>query len=433
MEVTITHKKGLKGEITVPGDKSITHRAFMFALIARGDTIVKNYSSAHDCASTLNIVRQCGAEALPAKNSGMHAVRLRSKGIFEIKEPDNILNAENSGTTMRLLSGLFSGIKGKLFILSGDASLRKRPMKRIVEPLHSMGATIFARENGNLAPIAIFGNALHGIRFKMNVASAQVKSAVILATLSANGKSVILEKGKTRDHTEIMLKEFGGTVEKDGRTITVYPLSQAPSGREIFVPNDFSSAAYFIAAALITSKSEVLIKDVGVNKTRAYFAEKLKKCGADITLLNEHLENGEPVADILVKSSDISHIEVSSEEVPLLIDELPLIAVLSAAKNGAKVEGAKELRFKETDRIKAVCENMKLLKVPCTEFDDGFEVSPAQGLNGGVVQSFSDHRIAMSFALLGLISKKGITIEGAECVGISFPEFFSILEESTYE
>ncbi len=439
MEVTVSRKKGLKGEISVPGDKSITHRAFIFSLIARGETEVVNYSSAADCASTLRIVEQCGGKVVYRDEK---TVRIKSDGIFEIKEPENVLDVGNSGTTVRLMSGLFSGIKGKLFILSGDSSLRKRPMKRITLPLKKMGAEIFARSNGNFAPIAIYGSKLCGIRFDMSVASAQVKSAIILATLSAGGKSVIEEKGVTRNHTEVMLKEFGGSVETHGRTVTVYPLEKPLKGRSVFVPNDFSSAAYFVAAALITEKSALLLKDVGVNKTRSYLIEKLKRSGADITLENVRVLNGESVADISVKSSDVSYIEVNAEEVPLLIDELPLIAVIGAAKNGAKVTGAEELRFKETDRIKAVCENMKRLGVECSEFPDGFEVYPFRAgarsggknvLKGGTVSSFSDHRIAMSFAVLGLVSETGIVIRDAECVNISFPEFFELLEKYTYE
>ncbi len=437
MEVTVKRKKGLKGEVSVPGDKSITHRAFIFSLIARGETEVVNYSSAADCASTLRIVEQCGGSVVYRDEK---TVRIKSDGIFSVKEPEDVLDAGNSGTTMRLMSGLFSGIEGKLFVLSGDNSLRKRPMKRITEPLKEMGAKIFARAGGNFAPIAIYGSKLHGIRFEMSVASAQVKSAVILATLSADGKSEIIEKGITRDHTEVMLKEFGGRIETRGRAVTVYPLEKPLKGRSVFVPNDFSSAAYFIAAALITEKSDILLKDVGVNRTRSYLVEKLKKSGADIALKNTRVLNGESVADISVKSSDVSFIEVSAEEVPLLIDELPLIAVIGAAKNGAKVSGAEELRFKETDRIKAVCENMKRLGVECREFPDGFEVYPLRSnglkggtLKGGVVSSFSDHRIAMSFAVLGLVSKEGIVINGAECVEISFPEFFELLERFSYE
>jgi len=436
MEVTVSFKKGLKGEISVPGDKSITHRAFIFSLIARGETEVVNYSSAADCASTLRIVEQCGGEVVYKDEK---TVRIKSYGISEIKEPENVLDAGNSGTTMRLMSGLLSGVQNKLFVLSGDSSLRKRPMKRITQPLKEMGAEIFARVSGNFAPIAIYGSKLHGINFRMSVASAQVKSAIILATLSAEGKSVIEEKGVTRNHTEVMLREFGGSVDIQGRSITVYPLERPLKGRSVFVPNDFSSAAYFIAAALITEKSALLLKDVGVNKTRSYLIEKLKRSGADIACENARVLNGESVADIFVKSSDVSYIEVNAEEVPLLIDELPLIAVIGAAKNGAKVTGAEELRYKEADRIKAVCENMKRLGVECIEFPDGFEVFPFRkssgegALKGGTVSSFSDHRIAMSFAVLGLISKNGIVISGAECVDISFPEFFKLLEEFAYE
>ncbi len=426
MEVKISPANSLKGTVKVPGDKSITHRAFMFSLIANGETVVENYGTAADCISTLNIVSRCGAEIVE-KNE--NAIRIKSGGIFRIKEPENVLDAGNSGTTMRLLSGLFSGVKNKLFVLTGDESLRNRPMKRITEPLGKMGAKIFAREGGEYAPIAIYGGKLHRIKYTLPVASAQVKSAIILAALSADGETEITEKGISRNHTEIMLKEFGGKISVNGRKIFISPLDTAPKGRKIFVPNDFSSAAYFIAAALITKNSSILLKDTGINETRSYFLKKLSEAGAKVSVGNIRIKNGEKIADIYAESSDLKGVSVSEEEVPLLIDELPLIAVLGAVSEGKTViRGAKELRFKETDRIKAVCENLKALGVPCGEFEDGLEVHGIEKIEGGSVDSFGDHRIAMSFSVLALSSKYGITVKGAECVKISFPEFFNILK-----
>ncbi len=430
MDKEVRKITGLKGEIEVPGDKSITHRAFILSLIANGETEVEHYSTAADCASTLGIIEKCGAKV---EGKTENLVRISSQGIFNIGEPEDVLDAGNSGTTMRLLSGLFSGIEGKLFVLTGDGSLRKRPMKRITEPLLHMGAKIFARENGNYAPVAILGQKLRGINYAMTVASAQVKSAVILAALTASGKTEIIEKGTTRDHTEIMLKEFGGKIEKTQNIITVYPLKEAPKGRKIFVPGDFSSAAYFIAGAAITKESDLLVKNVGVNKTRSYLLKKLQDAGANLKTENARTANGEPVADIRVKNSALSGITVAPEEIPLLIDELPLIAVIGALSTGkTKITGAKELRFKETDRIKATCENLKALGVRCEEFEDGLEVYGQEKVKGGLVDSFGDHRIAMAFSILGLASENGITVRGAECVNISFPEFFDLLGRVSY-
>jgi len=429
LEVIIAPSNGLNGTVKVPGDKSITHRAFIFSLIADGETVVRNYGSAADCISTLKIVSHCGAEVVEKNES---FVRIKSKGIFNIKEPDDVLNAENSGTTMRLLSGLFSGINGKFFVLTGDNSLRNRPMKRITLPLSLMGAKVFARKGGNYPPIAIHGSRLNGITYALPVASAQVKSAIILAGLLANGETKIIEKAVSRNHTEIMLREFGGKIAVNGREIRVLPIKGTLKGREIFVPNDFSSAAYFIAAALITKKSNVLLKEIGINETRAYLLKKLVDAGGEISVENEKTLNGEKVADIFVKSSQMKGISVDSEEVPLLIDELPLIAVIGAVSSGKTViRGAEELRFKETDRIKAVCKNLKNLGVKCNEYKDGLEVFGG-AVDGGTVESFGDHRIAMSFSVLGLVSKSGIKIKNAECVKISFPEFFGILKEVAY-
>lgn len=428
MEVKVPAANKIKGEIKVPGDKSITHRAFIFSLIAKGETIIKNYSSAADCASTLRVVQSCGGK-IARKNT--RQIRMRSKGIFSIEEPKNVLNAGNSGTTMRLMSGLFTGVKGKFFVFTGDDSLRSRPMKRITEPLSQMGAEIRARSNGDYAPIAIHGKKLRGIKHEMKVASAQVKSAIILAALSACGETEIIEKEITRNHTEIMLKEFGGKIRINSNKIFVYPLQYAPSGREIFVPNDFSSAAYFIGAALITDKSSIILKDVGVNRTRSYFIDKLQSAGANITLKNQHILNGEEIADIIVESSHIKGVSVSQYEAPLLIDELPLIAAIGAKADGVTVvEGAEELRYKETDRITAVCKNLHKLGIQCEEKPDGFIIYGKKDIRGGEVESFSDHRIAMSFAVLALATKNGINIKNAESVSISFPQFFKLLFEA---
>ncbi len=424
MEITVSPAKSIEGVLQIPGDKSITHRAIMFALISEGKTAISHYSSSADCMSTLNIVKRCGAEVLEKTKE---RIVIKSNGIFNINEPDNVLNCGNSGTTMRLLSGLFAGVKNKLFVLSGDNSLRMRPMDRVSNPLAEMGARIFLRKN-RYAPVAIYGNRLKSVYHKMKIASAQVKSAIIFAGLSADEKTVIIEKGKTRNHTEIMLAEFNGHIDIDKRKITVYPLEHTLKGREISIPGDFSSAAYFIAATLIANRGELLIKDVGINETRSYFLNKLKNAGGTISLENKKTVNGEKIADIYVESSHLSGISVSPEEVPLLIDELPLIAVMGALSKGKTVvRGAKELRVKETDRIKTLCSNFSILHLDCEELEDGFIIPGGQQVYGGVVNSFSDHRIAMAFSVLSTASINGITVKNAECVRISFPEFFEML------
>lgn len=425
--VMIEPIKGVCGEISLPGDKSITHRSFIFSSIAEGFSFIKNPNTGEDALRTLKIMQKIGAEISFEDKT----IKIKGIGISGIKEPDDVLNAGNSGTTIRLLSGLFSGITGKLFVITGDSSLRKRPMRRIVEPIRLMGGFITGRRNGEFPPLVIVGRRLKGIEYEPEKPSAQVKSALILAGLNAEGGTTILERIRTRDHTEIMLKAFGGKVSIEDKKITVFPVEKL-YGREIIIPGDFSSASYFIVLTLLLSNSELVIKNVSLNPTRIYLIHVLRREGASIEILNEKVKNGERFGDIYIKSSNLSKIYISRNEAPLLIDELPLIGIMGTfLEEGVKVEGAEELRVKESDRIKLVVENLRNLGVLAYEFSDGFYVKRGN-VKRGVVKTGFDHRIALSFSILGFLSKEGIYLEEAESIKISFPNFFDIARRAGY-
>lgn len=421
--VEVNSIKKVKGEIKIPGDKSITHRGVILSAIAEGESKILNPNIGDDTQRTLKIMEEIGAR-FTFENDG---IRVKGIGIKNVKEPDDILYAGNSGTTIRLLSGLFSSIENKFFVITGDSSLRKRPMKRVIEPIRLMGGEIYGREENNFPPISIIGKKLKGIEYELKKPSAQVKSAIILATLNATEKSIIKEKIKTRNHTEIMLKEFGGEVEEKNNEIIVYPKIDL-KGREIFVPGDFSSASYFIMLGLLLQDSEILLKDVSLNPTRIFLLNLLIQNGANIKILNERERNGEKFGDILVKSSYIKKIEVKKDEAPLMIDELPLLGAIGAfLDEGVKVEGADELRVKESDRIKVLVDNLRNLNVEAEELKDGFIVRKGKNIKKGVVKTSYDHRIALSFIVFGLISNKGVVLEEVESIKISFPEFFDLL------
>ncbi len=421
--VEINPIKKVKGEIRIPGDKSITHRAIILSSISEGESKILNPNFGDDTKRTLKIMEETGAIFTFDKDG----IKVNGIGIKNLKEPEDILYAGNSGTTIRLLSGLFSSIENKFFVITGDSSLRKRPMKRVIEPIKLMGGEIYGREENSFPPIAIIGKKLKGIEYELKKPSAQVKSAIILATLNATEKSVIKEKIKTRNHTEIMLKEFGGEIEEKDNEIIVYP-SINLKGREIFIPGDFSSASYFIMLGLLLPNSEILLKEVSLNSTRIYLLNLLIKNGANIKILNEREKNGEKFGDILVKSSYIKKIEVKKDEAPLMIDELPLLGAIGAfLDDGVKVEGADELRVKESDRIKVLVDNLRNLNVEADELNDGFIVKKGKEIKKGVIKTSYDHRIALSFIVFGLISNKGVILEEVESIKISFPEFFDLL------
>jgi len=426
--VEIKPIKRIRGTIKIKGDKSITHRALIFSTISEGESFIINPNIGDDTKRTLNIMREIGGEIYFERDG----IRVKGIGLKGIKEPNDILYAGNSGTTIRLLSGLFSSLEGKFFVITGDEFLRNRPMKRIVEPISLMGGLILGRESHNFPPLAIFGRKLNGIKYEIKKPSAQVKSAIILATLNAKDKSIVLERIKTRNHTEIMLKEFGGKIEVDGEKIIVYPVERL-YGREIFVPGDFSSASYFIILALLLKDSEILIENISLNETRTYLLDILIKNGGDIKILNIKEKNGEKFGDILVKSSFIKRIEVKKEEAPLLIDELPLIGAIGTfLEDGVEVHGAEELRVKESDRIKVLVDNLRGLGVEAEELSDGFIVKSSKNLKKGLIKTANDHRIALSFIIFGLLSPFGVNIEETNSINISFPEFFDILNKVSY-
>lgn len=422
---TATPAKGLKGEISVPGDKSISHRSVILGSIAEGSTEITGFLEGEDNLSTINAFKCMGVEI---ERTGQFQVRVKGRGLEALKEPDDVIDAGNSGTTTRLLMGLLAA-QPFFSVLTGDASLRKRPMKRVVDPLIKMGASISGKKDSSLLPIAISGRKLKGINYRTPVASAQLKSAILLAGICAEGETVVEEPEKSRDHTERMLRLFGADVITLGNSVSVRSTKQL-NGCKIKVPGDISSAAFFMAGAALTPESELLIKDVGVNPTRVGIIDILKKMGCTISVLGEREASGEPVADLLVKSSRLKGIDISGEELLPAIDEFPIICVAAAFAEGTTtISGAKELRVKESDRISVMAECLNAIGVKNREKEDGIiiEGNGLGQIKGGRVKSHGDHRIAMSMAMAALRSLDGIEIEGAGSVDVSFPGFFDLL------
>ncbi len=412
----------LRGEISVPGDKSISHRSIMFGAISKGITHVEGFLPGADCISTIECFRSMGVDILREGDK----VRVEGKGLHGLKAPEHVLDTGNSGTTTRLISGILSGQDFESS-LNGDESIRKRPMGRIITPLKMMGADISGSgENGMYAPLTIKPSHLTGIDYNSPVASAQVKSAVLLAGLYADGKTSVTEPSLSRNHTELMLKGFGADVISDGLTAVICPPEELYA-QDIQVPGDISSAAYFIAAGLIVPGSEVLIRNVGINPTRAGIIEVCKAMGGSISLLNERSAGGEPAGDILVKYSSLTGTVVEGDMIPTLIDEIPIIAVMAAfAKGRTVIKDAAELKVKESNRIDTVCEGLKAMGCDITPTDDGMIIEGGKMLHGASINSYLDHRIAMSFAIAALASGE-CDIENAECVNISYPNFYDDL------
>ena len=455
MPVIVVKPAGsLKGEITLPGDKSISHRALFISGLAEGESTVEGFQESDDCLSTLKALLSYGIEI---KKEGS-TVFVSGKGKSGFQEPSEIIDCRNSGTTMRLISGIAAGLPFTTF-LTGDQSLKRRPMARIAEPLRLMGATVLTRSNG-LPPLAITGGSLFGMEYRMPVASAQVKSCLLLAGLFASGMTTIIEPAQTRDHTERMLSYFGATLKYSsslpipsppageslfrssplagevgwgGKSISILG-GQRLSGRQIKVPGDFSAAAYFLAAGSIVPNAEILIKDVGINPTRTAFLDVLLKMGARIILQNRREENGEPVGDILVKSSGgLKGVTVSGSLIPNLIDELPLLAVAGLSAEGkTEVNDAAELRVKESDRIAATVSELRRMGAEIEEKKDGFVLFGPQKLKGERVHSHLDHRIAMSLTIAALAAEGNTQVEEFGCVNVSFPQFFRTLYQLAY-
>ena len=411
----------LHGELTVPGDKSISHRAVMFGSLAKGTTKITHFLEGADCLSTISCFRKMGIDI--ENNSG--EILVHGKGLHGLSAPVDILDVGNSGTTTRLISGILAG-QNFVSELTGDDSIQSRPMKRIMTPLLSMGADIASIKGNNCVPLRIIGHPLKAIHYDSPVASAQVKSCVLLAGMYSDGITSVTEPVLSRNHTEIMLNYFGAQVTSEETTASIAP---EPSlfAREITVPGDISSAAYFIAAGLLVPGSEILLKNVGINPTRDGLLRVCKDMGADITLLNVNMD-GEPTADLLVRTSSLHGTTVGGEIIPTLIDEIPMIAVMAAFAEGTTViKDAKELKVKESDRILVMAENLSRMGADITPTDDGMIIHGGKPLHGAEIDSYQDHRVAMSFAVAGLLCDGPLSIKGGDCVKISYPEFYEDL------
>lgn len=422
----ITNNYTFHGEISVPGDKSISHRSIMFGAISEGLTEVSNFLQGADCLSTISCFRSLGIEI----ENTPEQIYIHGKGLHGLKPSDDILDVGNSGTTTRLISGILAGQPFST-TLTGDASIQKRPMKRIFTPLSKMGARFESRHHNDCAPFTVSGGQLHGIHYDSPVASAQVKSAVLLAGLYADSKTSVTEPVLSRNHTELMLSGFGAHVTTSGTTASIEPEPNLV-GQKIQVPGDISSAAYFIALGLITPNSEILIKNAGINPTRNGIIEAALAMGGNLTLLNKRTVSGEPVADILVKSSSLHGATIGGALIPTLIDELPVIAVMAAFADGTTtITDAQELKVKESDRIAVVTENLTAMGGKITPTEDGMIIEGGAPLHGTCIQTHMDHRIAMSFAIAGLNADGITTFDNPDCVTISYPSFFKDIEQLT--
>lgn len=409
----------LRGEITVPGDKSISHRAVMFGALAKGTTSITNFLKGADCLSTISCFEKMGIEIeqLPSE------ILIHGKGLHGLNAPETILDAGNSGTTTRLLSGILAG-QAFCTTLTGDASIQKRPMTRIITPLSQMGGKIESLSDNGCAPLKITGHPLKPIHYLSPVSSAQVKSCVLLAGMYADGITKVTEPYLSRNHSELMLRSFGADVISEGTTaaITGNPVLE---GQKVIVPGDISSAAYFIAAGLLIPGSEILIKDVGINSTRDGILKVCADMGADIQLLNKREYGKEPVADILVKHSELKATVIEGALIPTLIDELPMLAVMAAFAQGTTViRDAQELKVKESNRLDIIVQHLSAMGADIIPTEDGMEIHGGKPLKGAVLDSYMDHRIAMSFAVAGMAADGETEILNASCVDISYPEFY---------
>jgi 3-phosphoshikimate 1-carboxyvinyltransferase len=433
---TLTITTGLagkvSGDIIVPGDKSCSHRSIMFGSLAEGTTNVSGFLPGDDCLATMNAFKAMGIK-IEGPDEQQNVV-IHGKGLFGLTAPSNALNIENSGTTIRLMSGLLAGQKFASE-MAGDSSLNKRPMARVVDPLKLMGANISAAENGTPPVICQGveeGQSLKAIHYDLPMASAQVKSCVLLAGMYANGVTSVTEPGITRDHTERMLTAFGYPVKVEdtaiGKKVSIEG-GHKLTACDIQVPGDISSATFFMVAGLIAKEGELIIRNVGMNPTRIGSINILQQMNGDLTIINERMAGGEPVADVVVKSSQLKGIDVNERDVPLAIDEFPAIFIAAACANGTtRLRGAEELRVKESDRIQAMADGLKELDIECTVFDDGIDIVGGQ-LTSGTIHSHDDHRIAMSFAISSLRALGEIKILECDNVATSFPNFVTLANQ----
>ncbi|MFH1857608.1 MAG: 3-phosphoshikimate 1-carboxyvinyltransferase [Candidatus Omnitrophota bacterium] len=432
--IRINKARKLQGEAHIPGDKSISHRAAMLGAIADGETTINNFLPSADCLATVDCFKKMGIEIemsnvqLPMSNECR--VIIKGKGLKGLSKPDGPLDVGNSGTTIRLISGILAGQSFETTV-SGDASIQKRPMKRIAEPLRRMGVRVTGKGKGDeiCPPLNISGGKLRPIEYKLPMASAQVKSCVLLAGLYAEGETCVIEPAPSRDHTERMLSYLGVKFAKLGNKISVCGPASF-EGRTIDVPGDVSSAAFLIVAGLLVPNSDLLLRNVGVNPTRTGILEVLHRMGAVVEVLDEEIISGEPRANIRVKGqgSGVKGMEIGGELIPKVIDEIPIIAVLATQAEGKTViRDAKELRVKESDRIKTISTELKKMGAKIEEKDDGMVISGPTKLKGAKVQSYGDHRVAMSLAVAGLIADGETVIEDTDCIETSFPGFENLL------
>ena len=416
--------KHLKGEITVPGDKSISHRSIMLGSIASGTTEVHGFLNGADCISSMNCFRQMGVDI--AYDGSI--VTIHGNGLHGLKAPADTLDVGNSGTTTRLMSGILAAQNFSSRVI-GDDSICRRPMKRIMTPLAMMGADINSERGNDCAPLIINGRKLKGIHYNSPVASAQVKSCVLLAGLYADGETSVTEPYVSRNHTELMLNAFGGSCTTIGTTATVTS-DPVLTGQKIVVPGDISSAAYFLVAGLITEGAEITIKNVGINPTRDGIIDVIKMMGGDMTFANVNADSGEPTADITVKTSSLKGCVIEGDIIPKLIDEIPVIAILACFAEGETViKDAAELKVKEANRIDVMENNLSAMGADITGTDDGMIIRGGKPLHGAVIHSRKDHRIAMSFAIAAMCAEGETEILDAGCVNISYPDFYRDLEK----
>lgn len=408
----------LGGRIEVPGDKSISHRSIMFGALANGKTVIRHFLKGEDCLSTIDCFRKLGVEIEETNEE----IIVHGTGWDGLKEPSSILDTGNSGTTTRLMLGILAGLPFHS-VMIGDESIARRPMDRVTVPLASMGADIAGRDNGRFTPLSIRGSKLKTIEYRLPVASAQVKSAIIFAALQAEGESVIIEPEATRDHTEKMIEQFSGIVRREGDQIIIKG-GQSFKGTDVYVPGDISSAAFFMVAAAIAPDSEIVLENTGLNETRTGIVDVFKQMGADMTIQQTSFK-GEEVGTITVRTSKLKGTEISGALIPRLIDEIPVIALLATQAEGDTIiRDAEELKVKETNRIDTVVNELKKLGADIEATDDGMIIRGKSKLHGGSVSSYGDHRIGMVMAIAALITDGEVELENPEAIAVSYPEFF---------
>jgi len=414
----------LKGKLEVPGDKSISHRAVMFGSVAEGVTTISHFLEGEDCLSTIDCFRKLG---VTIEQNGTD-VKVHGKGFAGLTAPNEVLDVGNSGTSIRLLLGLLAGLPFEM-TFTGDESIAKRPMKRVVGPLRQMGAQISGRDDGNLVPLTLKGSALTGIEYKLPVASAQVKSAILLAGLQAAGETTVIEKERTRDHTEKMIQSFGGEISVDGMRISVRG-GQTLQGGQIYVPGDISSAAFWLAAGAIVPGSEITIENVGLNPTRTGIIDVLQEMGADMdVILDKGTGSGEEIGTITIRHSQLHGTTIGGDIIPRLIDEIPIIALVATqAKGQTIIKNAEELKVKETNRIDAIATQLGRLGAVITPTEDGLIIEGEQSLRGGKADSLTDHRIGMTLSIASLLTDGPVELENEDAISVSYPSFFEDLD-----